>query len=113
MSNALLEAMHAGQAVLATKVGGNPEVVVDGVTGRLVPANDVQALAEGLRWMVVSTEARRRMGNAGRLRVEREFAIERTIQRLDAIYQECLFPAESRKVQQRFSGCVHWPRDLP
>ena len=63
-----LEAMAAGKAVLATRVGGVPEVVVDGETGILVPPGDPEALAEGIRRLAGDAALRERLGAAGRER---------------------------------------------
>ncbi|BCW98667.1 MAG: hypothetical protein KatS3mg024_1494 [Armatimonadota bacterium] len=65
-----LEAMAAGKAVLATRVGGVPEVVLDGETGILVPPEDVDALAEGIRRLAGDPSLRERLGAAGRERAE-------------------------------------------
>ena len=90
LSNALLEAMHAGRGVLATRVGGNPEVVLDGVTGQLVAPRDPRALGAGLRWFTENRPAIMEMGNAGRRRVEQRFSIERVASDLDRIYSGLL-----------------------
>lgn len=76
------EAMEAGRAIVATNVaGGIPELVRDGDNGVLVPPDDVPALAAAI-WRVASDEAlRARLGAAGRLRYEREFAADRMIER--------------------------------
>ncbi|HSL81291.1 MAG TPA: glycosyltransferase family 4 protein, partial [Thermoanaerobaculia bacterium] len=74
---AILEAMAAGLPVVATAVAGVPEAVVDGVTGRLVPPEDAAALARALAELAADPERARRMGDAGRRRVETEYAIPR------------------------------------
>lgn len=74
---AILEAMAAGLPVVATAVAGVPEAVVDGVTGRLVPPEDATALARALSELAADPEGARRMGEAGRRRVETEYAIPR------------------------------------
>ena len=90
MSNALLEAMAAGLPVVATRVGGNPEVVVDGVTGLLVPPSDPDALAEAIVRLLRDPALRRRMGRAGRRRVEEHFNIEETVRRTEEVYTTLL-----------------------
>lgn len=78
----LLEAMAHGRPVVATPVGGTPEVVADGETGLLVPPRDPAALAAALRRLVDDPELRRRLGEAGRQRVAERFtasAMEETI----------------------------------
>lgn len=72
---AVLEAMAAGLPVVASAVAGVPEAVEDGVTGRLVPPEDVTALARALAEVAADPSAAQRMGEAGRRRVEEEFAI--------------------------------------
>lgn len=74
---AILEAMAAGLPVVATAVSGIPEAVEDGVTGRLVPPEDATALARTLAELAADPEAARRMGEAGRSRVEAELSIPR------------------------------------
>ncbi|MBE7210437.1 MAG: glycosyltransferase family 4 protein, partial [Gluconacetobacter diazotrophicus] len=66
-----LEAMAAGKAVVATRVGGVPEVVLDHETGLLVPGEDVPALAAALRRLAARPDLRSTLGAAGRQRAER------------------------------------------
>lgn len=73
----ILEAMAAGLPVVASAVGGVAELVVHGETGRLVPARDPDALAEALRGLIADGQLRRRLGRAGRLRVEEFFDLRR------------------------------------
>ena len=61
--------------VLATDVGGNAELVLDGETGDLVPPGDVQAMAEGLLRMAAEPGRAAAMGRAGRVRVEQQFSL--------------------------------------
>jgi glycosyltransferase involved in cell wall biosynthesis len=77
MPLAILEAMAAGLPVVASAVSGNPEAVVDGETGLLVPAESAAALATALLDLLADPPRRRRMGEAGRRRVAERFAIER------------------------------------
>jgi glycosyltransferase involved in cell wall biosynthesis len=73
----VLEAMAAGLPVVASAVGGVPEAVSEGETGTLVPPRDSGALAQALGRLVADPALRSRLGEAGRLRVEREFSLER------------------------------------
>jgi alpha-maltose-1-phosphate synthase len=68
-----LEAMACGTAVVASKVGGIPEVVADGETGLLVPPDDPEALAEALNALARDPERANAMGEAGRQRAISEF----------------------------------------
>jgi glycosyltransferase involved in cell wall biosynthesis len=82
---ALLEAMAAGLPVVATRVGGTPEVVADGVTGLLVPPNDPAALAAKV--MALLDDPRRAaMGEAGRRRVRDEFTFEAMAERYERLF---------------------------
>jgi glycosyltransferase involved in cell wall biosynthesis len=86
----LLEAMAAGLPVVATTVGGVPEVVAAGETGFLVPPQDPPALAAALRPLLASAELRDRMGRAGRDRVARAFDERETVARTIQFYRDLL-----------------------
>jgi glycosyltransferase involved in cell wall biosynthesis len=73
----VLEAMAAGLPVVATDVGGVPELVVDGETGFIVGSRDPEALANALAKLLADRDLRRRFGHAGRARVEAHFGIDR------------------------------------
>lgn len=70
---AVLEAMMAGRAVVASRVGGIPEMIIDGETGLLVPPADPGALASALGWLIASPSLRKRLGEAARERALQEF----------------------------------------
>ena len=74
---AALEAMQAGLPVIASAVGGLPELVVDGATGRLVPPGDVDALATAMAVLINDPELRRTWGTAARQRAEQHYGVER------------------------------------
>jgi glycosyltransferase involved in cell wall biosynthesis len=90
LSMAILEAMAAGRAVLATEVGGNPELVEHRRSGLLVPVQDSGALAKGLENLVASGQLRREMGQAGRARIAAAFSVERLASRLAQVYEGLL-----------------------
>lgn len=75
ISNTILEAMATGLPVIATRVGGNPELVSDGLTGRLVGAADPGALADAIAAYVAEPDKARSHGREGRSRVERQFSL--------------------------------------
>jgi glycosyltransferase involved in cell wall biosynthesis len=84
----LLEAMARGRAVVATPVGGTPELVSDGETGLLVPPCDVDALAAAIGGLLADPERRSRLGEAARRRVAAEFTADRMAERVLAVYDE-------------------------
>jgi glycosyltransferase involved in cell wall biosynthesis len=90
LSITLLESMDQGLPAVVTDVGGNPEVVVQGETGLLVPPEDTDAFARAVVQLLRTPEMRRRMGEAARRRVEAEFRIDRTADRYAALYEELL-----------------------
>ena len=87
---AALEAMAAGLPVVATNVGGLPELVVDGQTGWLVPARDPASLADCLRRLIADAEKREAMGAAGRQRAQRDFPLSRMVEQIVAVYDGVL-----------------------
>jgi len=88
ISLTLLEGMARGLPVIATRVGGNPEVVVEGETGFLVPTRSPVDLAEAILQLIRNPGSGRRLGLAGRVRVEREFDVRRMVADYEAIYLE-------------------------
>jgi predicted dehydrogenase/glycosyltransferase involved in cell wall biosynthesis len=96
-----LEAMSLGVPVVGTRVCGLTEAVVDGCTGRLVPPEDVDALARGLEEVLSSSELAAAWGEAGRQRQREKFGADRMAAETAAIYDEVL--AESR-ARRRFAG---------
>jgi glycosyltransferase involved in cell wall biosynthesis len=82
-----IEAMAFGLPVVASRAGGLPEVVDDGVTGILVPPGDSEALAEAVIQLQREPAMRRRMGQAGRERVLAEFTVDRVLPQTLSVYE--------------------------
>jgi len=93
----IIEAMMAGLPVVASRVGGVPELVEDGITGFLVPPGDSEALAEALQWLIEDKELRRRMGEAGREKALRKFTLDRMLRETQALYEEILAGCRARR----------------
>lgn len=87
MSNTILEAMAARRPVVATRVGGNPELVEDGATGMLVSPEDPRELTAALLRLARDPESAERMGSSGRTRAERNFSVSGMIDRYTALYE--------------------------
>lgn len=85
----ILEAMAAGKPVVATRVGGIPELVLDGVTGKLVPPRDPESVAAALVFFQDAAN-RQAFGTAGRFRALEDFSLERMFQETMTVYRECL-----------------------
>jgi sugar transferase (PEP-CTERM/EpsH1 system associated) len=88
ISNTIVEAMASGLPVVATRVGGNAELVVEGETGMLVPPEDADAMAEALRGYVASRERRLAHGAAGRAQVEARFSMQSMVNAYLGVYDE-------------------------
>ena len=102
LPTALIEAAAASVPVVATRVGGIPEIVEDGRTGVLVPAPpEAGVLADALEPLVADRALRERMGTAARERFEREFSAASWAVRLRALYDEVLSAREARGPRRR------------
>jgi sugar transferase (PEP-CTERM/EpsH1 system associated) len=86
ISNTILEAMATGLPVVASRTGGNPELVEEGVTGTLVPVGDPAALAAALTLHVTEPEVRSLYGKAGRQRAVVHFGLERMAEHYRGLY---------------------------
>lgn len=86
ISVALLEAMAAGLPAVATRTGGNPEVLVDGHTGSLVPVGGHEALGDALAALLTDPARRGDWGRAARERVETEFSLTRMVHQYESLY---------------------------
>jgi glycosyltransferase involved in cell wall biosynthesis len=86
----LLEAGAAGLPVVASRLGGIPEIVEEGVTGMLVPGGDASPLAHAIQTLLANPNELEQMGIAARARAEELFSTRAWIDRLDAVYAEAL-----------------------
>lgn len=86
----IIEAMAAGKPVIATNVGGSSEAVEDGVSGFIVPPEDVESMMRSILALYRSAELRNSMGSAGRERCRRLFSVEMNVQQTEALYREML-----------------------
>jgi glycosyltransferase involved in cell wall biosynthesis len=86
LGQVILQGMAAGKPVIATNGGGVPEIMVDGVTGILVPMGDTVAMAAAMRTILASADTGRAMGRHGRRHVELGYTIGTTTRRIESIY---------------------------
>jgi sugar transferase (PEP-CTERM/EpsH1 system associated) len=105
MSNTVLEAMASGLPVIATRVGGNVELIDDGVTGALVPSGEVDALAHAIVRFARERDLARVMGLAGRLRVEQRYSVDAMVAEYSNLYDRLL--TGGRGSWSGFRGTVH------
>lgn len=90
ISNTLIEAMASGRPVIATRVGGNSEVVRDGVTGQLIPPQNSEALAAAIQNYVEHPELRRAHAAAGREYVCQRYSLRTMLEKYDSLYRSLL-----------------------
>jgi glycosyltransferase involved in cell wall biosynthesis len=84
---AVMEYMESARPIVATRVGGVPDLIEDGVNGLLVDPGDEAALAAAIGRMLADPEAARRMGEAARERRRREFTVDLMVRRFEALYE--------------------------
>ena len=94
MSNAVMEGMAAGLPMVVTAVGGNTDLIADGVRGRVVQPQRPEELARAFRWLLEHPEKAKDLGAAARGFVRRELSLERMVQRHDALYQSVARPTQ-------------------
>lgn len=91
LPNVIMEAMAAWKPVVATNVGGVPELVEDGVSGYIVPPRDPEALAAAmLKMMSLSEDERKAMGQAGRAHIEANYSLDRVVDQWERLYRDLL-----------------------
>ena len=90
ISNTVLEAMASGLPVVATAVGGNPELVRHGVTGEIVPESDPEVLAESLQRLLSDPRRSKALGREGRLEAEARFSLAAMVRTYGCLYSEQL-----------------------
>lgn len=100
LPNVILEAMASAIPVVASAVGGIPEVVEDGVTGLLVPPTDSDGLANAIIRLLKDKKAAVKMGQSGRKRVEADYSIDVEVERIQALY-EALYEAKAVHKRER------------
>jgi glycosyltransferase involved in cell wall biosynthesis len=85
-----IESLASGTPVVATRVGGVPDVVTDGVDGFLFEPGDTEVAAERLAALALDPELRRRLGEAGRVRARKRYSVERLVDDVDRLYRSLL-----------------------
>jgi L-malate glycosyltransferase len=90
LPNAVLEYMAAGLPIVASNVGGNSEIIRDGVTGRLIAPQDAPALGEALLGLLRDPGLARGIAESGQAYVRQNFSFERLIEETDLLYSELL-----------------------
>lgn len=88
MGRVLLEAMVMNKPVVATDVGGIPDVVDDGITGILVPVGDANALANAIQKLLRDPQLRTQMGTAGYKKISEQFSAATMVQKITDVYEE-------------------------
>ena len=100
ISNTILEAMACGLPIIATRVGGNPELVEEGVTGSLVPPANPGALAEAIVPYLLNRNLAASQGRAGRTRAESRFSMESMVNSYMQVYDRVLERKTGQTVMQ-------------
>jgi len=90
LSNVLLESMAAGAPIVATRVGGTPEAIDDGVNGMLIPPGDPRAMARAVSDLLSDPDRARLLGNAARESINKRFSMERMVSATEQLYQALL-----------------------
>jgi L-malate glycosyltransferase len=107
LSNSLLESLATGLPVVATRVGGTPEIVEDGVNGLLVPPADADALAGAICRLLENGELAANLGHAGRQLVFSRYSLDRAVATTEQLYRDLLSRTRSGRSAPR--GSLHNP----
>jgi glycosyltransferase involved in cell wall biosynthesis len=99
LSNTLLESMAAGVPVVATRVGGNPEIIEDGVSGLLVPPKDSAMLATAMITLLGNPALASSFGAAGKHRIAEVFSLQRSVREIERLYQKLVDGSEYRSLE--------------
>jgi glycosyltransferase involved in cell wall biosynthesis len=102
LSNVLLESMAAGAPTVATRVGGTPEALIDGVTGLLVPPADSASLADAIVRLLENAPLAAELGRAARTRISDTFSVKRMVRATEDVYLELL----DRKQRKRLTAAA-------
>jgi glycosyltransferase involved in cell wall biosynthesis len=90
LSNAMLEALSTGLPVLATSVGGTPDVILHDVNGYLIPPDDLEALKSGLLALLADESLRARLGREARQSIRQKFSLDSIAMQLTTLYHRLL-----------------------
>jgi L-malate glycosyltransferase len=101
LSNSLLESMAAGLPVVATRVGGSPEIVEDGVSGLLVPPADAEAMASAICRLLEDKTLAMNLGQAGRRLILSRYSLDRAVATTERLYRDLLRHTRSRRRASR------------
>jgi glycosyltransferase involved in cell wall biosynthesis len=104
LSNVLLESMAAGAPVVATRVGGTPEALIDGETGLLVEAGDSAAIATAVARLLDDRELATRLGRSARALIADRFSVDRMVRSTERLYTNLL--AKKQKNQTPAAACL-------
>lgn len=99
-SNSIMEYMACGLPVVCSDSGGNRELVLDGVTGFIVPPHDVNALVVKLQWLKTHPQEAQAMGMAGRQRLIKEYGVEKLVEKTLSVYAELLPETKSQLLKE-------------
>jgi glycosyltransferase involved in cell wall biosynthesis len=108
LSNVLLESMAAGAPTVATRVGGTPEAIVDGVTGLIVEPGDATALAAAVARLLNDPALARRLGDASRKAIVDGYSVEKMVRATESLYLD-LLARKQRKTSAGFSHVLGRP----